>query len=126
MSLTTWNINDQSYDLDLSDADVAARYEDTFEQMIAREKALPVDGKVSAYIRAVYAMHRDLYDGIFGSGAGDAILGGKQNLNHCQQIYLQFLEFVEEQQRAHIEFRNQLQSRYSPARLQRRLQGNKQ
>ncbi len=125
MSLTTWSVNNHNFELDLSDADVAARYETAFEEMIGREKALPVDGKVSEYIRAVYTMHRDLYDRLFGDGAGEKILNGRQHLEHCQQTYLRFLEFVEKQQQAHIDFRNELASRYSPARLQSRMLSRK-
>lgn len=120
MSLTVWSINGQEYELDLNDLETCERYEAAFAKVIEQEKALPKDGVMSRFIRAEVSMHRELYDNLFGKGAGIAILGEKMNLAYCRQIYLKFLDFVSAQQRFNNEFRSEISARFSAARVKER------
>lgn len=122
-----WKINDYEFELDLYDADTADRYEQAFEKMAVKEKALPKDGKLSEYTRAYCNMFKELYDDLFGKGAGEKILGDKANIRICNEIYLKFLDFVSEQKSVITEYKNNLNeraARYSPNRAIRRFSEN--
>ena len=72
-----WEINGISLPLDLSDADVMARYEDAFEAMKHDETDIPRDGRASERIRGYCRMYRNLYDRLFGEGTAARIFDGQ-------------------------------------------------
>lgn len=119
---TVWEINGQSLELDLQDAETAEKYEVAFANMTENEKTLPNDGKPSAYIRAYHEMFVSLFDDLFGAGVGLLVLGEKGNSRICNEVYEQFLEFVSAQKAATMDSKNNMISRFSANRAQRRAE----
>lgn len=117
---TKWEINGLTFELDLEDADTAERYENAFDQMAAEEKKMPKDGKLSEQIRAYCKLFENLYDNLFGEGAGKAILTDKANTRICNEVYDSFLAFVAKQKNESMAFQNSMVNKYSPNRAQRR------
>lgn len=121
MSLTVWEINGLSLELDLGDADVMERYEKAFEEMADTEKLLPKDGKASEKIRAYCNVFRRLFDKIFGSGSSEKLFDGVPvKTSAYEEVYFSFLEFAEKQLVDYEKQRAQRLSRYIPDRQQRR------
>lgn len=114
-----WLINDKAYELDLQDADTADKYEAAFKRMGEDEKSMPKDGTASDKIRAYHKIFVNLYDFLFGEGAGTAILGESANTRICNEVYDSFLSFVSKQKSQSLEFRNSITSRFSAERAQR-------
>ena len=117
---TVWEVNGNSFELDLQDAEVAERYETAFDKMGEEEKLLPKDGKNSEIIKAYHMMFVHLYDRLFGEGSGVKIVGEKANSRVCNEVYYDFLNFVSEQKNSTLSMQNSIISRYSPNRAQRR------
>lgn len=121
MSLTTWEINGVSLELDLGDADVMERYETAFAEMEASEKMLPKDGKASDMIRAYCGVFRELFDKLFGEGTADRLFKGvATSAAAYEEIYYSFINFAQDQlDKAAIQ-RAERMSKYKPNRQQRR------
>ena len=122
---TLWEINGQSFEFDLQDADTAEKYENAFADMGEREKVLPKDGKPSEYIKAYHKMFVSLYDDVLGDGCGVKIVGEKANARICNEAYESFLEFVAKQKASTMEQQNNLINKFSPNRAQRRANEKK-
>jgi hypothetical protein len=118
----TWEINGHSFELDLNDLETAERYEKAFAEMGEREKTVPRAGKVSETIKSYYEMFVFLYDALFGEGSGVKIVGEKANSRVCNEVYDNFLNFVADQKKASLNLQNNIISRYSPNRAQRRAE----
>lgn len=119
---TTWEINGNTFDLDLQDVETAEKYEQAFENMGINEKNIPKNGKNSEIIKGYYNMFVILYDDLFGVGAGVKILGEKANSRTCDEVYENFLNFVRAQTDASLQYRNTILTKYSLNRAQRRAQ----
>lgn len=119
MSLTTWEYNGKTFELDLGDADTAERYEKAFDTMADQEKTLPKDGNASTRIRAYCNLFIDLYDLLFYPGAGREILP-KDSIFLANESYKSFLEFAQNQVISTQNFFPAMQAKYSPNRAQRR------
>lgn len=115
-----WKYNGYEFSLDITDADDAARFEEAMQKLDGWEKSLKKDGTLSERIIAYDQMFRDLYDFLFGEGAGDDILGEKRSMTNCQDSYESLLDFIEQQSIAMGERRAALVDRYSGNRAQRR------
>lgn len=122
---TVWEVNGHSFELDLQDVEVAERYEEAFDKMSEEEKAMPKDGKTSERIRAYYQLFVNVFDRIFGDGSGIKILGEKANTRICNERYSEFLQFVADQTADVRRQSNDLVSKYSPNRAQRRASAKK-
>lgn len=124
----SWEINGISLPLDLSDADIMARYEDAFEEMKKDETTIPKDGRGSEWIRGYCQMYRNLYDRIFGEGTADRIFAGQPTSSEVyENVYDSFLTFVTAQTAGIAERRAAFLSKYTPNRAQKRAaaQGKK-
>lgn len=115
-----WHINGFDFELDMQDADTLDRYEAAFVKMSENEKKLPKDGKASDRVRAYCNLFRMLYDDIFGAGSAEKILGTSNNARVVNEVYEQFLEFVNSQRSVIADTQNRLLERFSPNRAQRR------
>ena len=117
----TWEINGISLPLDLSDADVMARYEDAFEAMGKDETSIPKDGRGSERIRGYCNMYRNLYDRIFGDGTAARIFEGLPTSSEVyENVYESFLDFVMGQTEEIANRRAAFLSRFTPNRAQKR------
>lgn len=119
-SLTTWEYNGATLELNLQDVETAERYEVAFDEMAAREKAFPKDGKNSAIFRAYCEMMYALFDAIFGEGTSQKLMGEKLDAGVCTEAYESFLDFVNKQAVNAVERRAGIVTKYSPNRAQRR------
>lgn len=120
-----WEINGISLPLDLSDADVMARYEDAFEAMKHDETDIPRDGRASERIRGYCRMYRNLYDRLFGEGTAERIFDGLPTSSEVyESVYASFLTFVTAQAEEIARRRAEVFNKYSPSREQRRAAGH--
>ena len=120
-----WEINGISLPLDLSDADVMARYEDAFEAMKQDETDIPRDGRASERIRGYCRMYRNLYDRLFGEGTAERIFDGLPTSSEVyESVYASFLTFVTAQAEEIARRRAEVFNKYSPNREQRRAAGH--
>ena len=121
----TWEINGISLPLDLSDADVMARYEDAFEAMSKDEAGIPKDGRGSERIRGYCRMYRNLYDRLFGEGTAERIFDGLPTSSEVyESVFDSFLTFVTAQAEEIARRRAEVFNKYSPSREQRRAAGH--
>lgn len=120
-----WEINGISLPLDLSDADVMARYEDAFEAMKQDETDIPRGGRASERIRGYCRMYRNLYDRLFGEGTAERIFDGLPTSSEVyESVYASFLTFVTAQAEEIARRRAEVFNKYSPSREQRRAAGH--
>lgn len=117
---TTWEYNGNKFELDVGDADEADHLEEVFKRFDAAEKSLQKDGGLGDMIRRYDKLFRDLYDDLFGVGAGDAILGERKNMNNCDNSFESFLAFIDGQNSHFIARMANINARYSGNRAQRR------
>lgn len=116
---TIWNFNGVEFEFDVTDVDVAEKYEETFAVMGEKEKKLPKEGKQSELLKAQFEWFIETFDRLFGDGAGIKICGGKKSISVCMDAYMSFLAFVKAQKVAIQEKGNSIHSTYSN-RAQRR------
>ena len=122
---TIWRVNGSEFSLDMQDVTVLERYESAFERMGEAEKALPKDGRASERIRAYCMMFRNLFDDIFGEGSSVKIFGETNNARVCNEVYEQFLTFVESQGEYARAPGRRIAERFGPNRAQRRSNARK-
>lgn len=121
MSLKTWEINGQKFELDMEDADVQERYENAFEQMTEEEKTLKKDGKMSEFTRSYCNLFVRLYDRIFGEGTSEKIFAGiPVSISKYIEIYDSFLDFAKQQTDGINADIAKKVAKYKPNRQQRR------
>lgn len=115
-----WHIRGLDLELDLHDADTMELYEKAFAEMSEDIKKLPKDGASSQIVKAYCRIFKALYDRLFGNGTSEQIFGEKNNIRDINEVYDDFLEFVQSQQVDLEAFSNRLSAKYSPNRAQRR------
>ncbi|MBR3422695.1 MAG: hypothetical protein IKG98_11660 [Ruminococcus sp.] len=126
MSLKYWKINGQSFAFDNQDAEYMKRYEDAFDRMSEEARTLPKDGKASDRIIAYCQVFKNLFDRIFGEGAAEKIYKGvPANVERYNEIYENFLDFVQECNNEGAKKYANLISKYKPNRQQRRSNAKK-
>lgn len=119
-----WNYNGNEFEFDMTDADIVERYENVFEEMGEKEKALPKTGKHSEIMRAHYNWFIETFDKLFGEGNGKKICGEKCSLSNCYDAYEDFLSFVAAQRAAQVSRTQRITSTYLN-RAQRRAANKK-
>lgn len=92
-----WKYNDVELEFDMGDVDTQERYEKAFIKMEETEKGLPKTGVYSELSRAYCQMFYELYDDLFGTGAGERLMGKKANVRTTEECYNSFLTFVRAQ-----------------------------
>lgn len=119
-----WNYNGNEFEFDMTDADIVERYENVFEEMGEKEKALPKTGKHSEIMRAHYNWFVETFDKLFGEGNGKKICGEKCSLSNCYDAYESFLAFVALQRTEQVSRTQRITSTYLN-RAQRRAANKK-
>lgn len=124
---TTWEINGKTYELDVYDEETAEKYQNAFKILEKEEIALSKDGELTEQIRNYCQIFYNLFDNIFGEGAGEDILGKSRNVNRCNATYDSFLDFVKKQKIAVVNFKTEIASKYSNRQTRRAAakKGNK-
>lgn len=118
--ITKWTYNGNTFEFDVGDAEDASHFEDVMLHFGDAEKSLKKDGGISDQIIAYDKLFRDMFDEMFGEGAGDAILGERRSMNNCDDAYESFLEFISAQSAGFAERRAALLTKYNGNRAQRR------
>lgn len=111
-----WEINGLSLELDMEDYETSKNYMKAFEEMSEEEKQLKKDGSVDNYVKNYCLLFWHLYDRLFGEGTAEKIFEGKYNCRVCDEVYMDFLDFVKTQQTEAIQRRNNMLSQYKPPR----------
>lgn len=111
-----WEINGLSLELDMEDYETSKNYMKAFEAMSEEEKQVKKDGNVDDYVKNYCLLFWNLYDRLFGEGTAEKIFGGKYNCRVCDEVYMDFLDFVKTQQTEAIQRRNNMLSQYKPPR----------
>lgn len=117
---TVWEVNGNKFSFDMGDAEDAKHFQDVMKRFEAAEKALPKDGDMVQHIISYDKMFRDMYDDLFGEGAGDKILGSRRNMTNVDNTYTSFLEFLASQGNGLNDRRTAIINKYNGNRAQRR------
>lgn len=115
-----WKINGLELELDLEDADIFEKVMKSFEQMDADANSLDKVGNMPDFIRGYCNVHYKFYDRVFGDGTGEKIFGGKKNIRICDEVYDNFLNFMQTAVKKANARRFEISNKYAPNREQRR------
>lgn len=91
--MSLWKFGDFETDVDFTDADFLDAIEDAKAAMHEEQKNVPVVGKNSDIIRARCACFYVFFDTLFGEGAGERILRGKNSIMLCNEAAESLLDF---------------------------------
>lgn len=91
--MSLWKFGDFEADVDFTDADFLDAIEDAKAAMHEEQKNVPVVGKNSDIIRAQCACFYVFFDTLFGEGAGERILRGKNSIMLCNEAAESLLAF---------------------------------
>lgn len=119
-----WKINGLGLELDLEDADVFEKVMKSFEQMDEDAKSLDKVGSVPDFIRGYCNIHHKFYDRVFGDGTGERIFGGKKNTRICDEVYDNFLSFMQAAVKKANARRFEMSNKYAPNRGKRKGKKN--
>lgn len=120
-----WKINGLELELDLEDADVFEKTTKAFEQMDEDGKKIDKVGSMPEFIKQYCDVHYKVYDRIFGEGTGEKIFNGKRNARICDEVWDDFLAFMQASVKKSNERRFQLNNKYMPNMEQKRNQSRK-
>lgn len=118
--VTVWEYNGFTFELDVGDADTAEHIEGVFDRFSKAEKRVKRDGSMKEIIISYDKLFRDMFDDMFGTGAGDDILGEKRSIKNCNAAYESFLDFINAQRENFAEQNAMLNAKYNGNRVQRR------
>lgn len=119
-----WKINGLGLELDLEDADVFEKVMKSFEQMDEDAKSLDKVGSAPDFIRGYCNIHHKFYDRVFGDGTGERIFGGKKNTRICDEVYDNFLSFMQAAVKKANARRFEMSNKYAPNRGKRKGKKN--
>ncbi len=100
MMNTVWEINGQSLELDLDDANDMERYETAFKKMSERSSAMGTKSNVSASerIKETCEIYRNLINDIFGGGTAEKIVSPScYKLRVHEEMVESFMDFAKTQ-----------------------------
>lgn len=120
-----WKINGLELELDLEDVDEFEKVMKAFEQMDEDEKKLDKVGSMPDFIRQYCDVYYKMYDRIFGEGTAEKIFNGKKNARICDEVWDNFLGWIQAAVRKANARRSQLNKKYMPERDQNRDQRRK-
>lgn len=95
--MSLWKFGDFEREIDFTDADFLERLENAQGQLDQESKNVPKVGKSSEIVREQTACFQRFYDSLFGEGAGQKILKGKNSLEHALYSIESLTTFYEEE-----------------------------
>ena len=98
--MSLWKFGDFEAEVDFTDADFLDAIEDAKAAMYEEQKNVPVVGKNSDIIRAQCACFYVFFDTLFGEGAGERILRGKNSVMLCNEAAESLLAFEDAETKA--------------------------
>lgn len=114
-NLTIWEINGVKLELDITEADTAARYENALNALKNDIPAVEISElSASARIREICKAYRNLYDVLFGEGTSRKIFAGiPDSILKYNAVFEKFLAFVSKQANTRNQLA-QLHEKYLP------------
>ena len=91
--MSLWKFGNFEAEVDFTDADFLDVLEEAKAEMFEAEKKVPITGKQSDIIRAQCACFYVFFDTLFGDGAGERILCGKNSIKLCTEAAESLLDF---------------------------------
>lgn len=91
--MSLWKFGGFEADVDFTDADFLDAIDEAKAAMHEAEQNVPVVGKNSDIIRAQCACFYVFFDTLFGEGAGERILCGKNSIKLCNEAAESLLDF---------------------------------
>ena len=91
--MSLWKFGDFEADVDFTDADFLDAIDEAKAAMHEAKQNVPVVGKNSDIIRAQCACFYVFFDTLFGEGAGERILCGKNSIKLCNEASKSLLDF---------------------------------
>lgn len=116
---TIWHYNDNDFELDIYDEVDAAKYKSAMEKLSEDEKNVKKTGEHLEVIRSYTQIFYNLYDNLFGEGAGIKVLGERRNVRKCNESYDDFLNFVYKQKSDVDCFAESISSKYANRQARR-------
>lgn len=89
--MSLWKCNDVELEVDMEDVEFQEKYEKAFNKMGETEQNLQKIGSLSEITKQYCQMFYQLFDGIFGSGTGEKLFGGKYNTRLVDEVYDSFI-----------------------------------
>ena len=83
--MSLWTFGDFEAEVDFTDADFLDAIDEAKAAMHEAEQNVPIVGKNSDIIRAQCACFYVFFDTLFGEGAGERILCGKNSIKLCNE-----------------------------------------
>lgn len=114
-----WKFNGFEVEFDVTDVDIAEKYEKTFDIMGEKEKQLPKVGKQSELLKAQFEWISETFDLLFGEGSSAKIFNGKKSVALGLEAYESFLAFIKAQKTDLLNKGQRINSTYAN-RAQRR------
>ena len=112
--MSQWVINEQAFEMDLTDADFAEKYQSAFETLATEEEKLPKDGRLSEILKANCGIYYNLFDNIFGEGSGQKIFAGKMSISLCEVVFDDFFSFCQKEVGRMTQLRTKRFEKYAP------------
>ena len=91
--MSLWKFGNFEAEVDFTDADFLDVLEEAKAEMFEAGKKVPITGKQSDIIRAQCACFYVFFDTLFGDGAGERILCGKNSIKLCTEAAESLLDF---------------------------------
>ena len=91
--MSLWKFGNFEAEVDFTDADFLDVLEEAKAEMFEAGKKVPITGKQSDIIRAQCACFYVFFDTLFGEGAGERILCGKNSIKLCNEAAESLLDF---------------------------------
>lgn len=92
--MSLWKFGDFEADVDFTDADFLDVLEEAKAEMFEAGKKVPITGKQSDIIRAQCTCFYVFFDTLFGDGAGERILCGKNSIKLCTEAAESLLDLM--------------------------------
>lgn len=115
-----WKVNNLEFEFDLEDADTLENMMDVFERVDQKVEQLGKVGPHVGYLRSFCDIYYEMFDNLFGEGAGEKIFEGKHNARICEEVSNDFISFANRQVNEVGKRRSQRTNKYVPNRKQRR------
>jgi len=113
--MKTWDINGISLDFDFTNPEHVERVETAFEDMAEREKNFPQTKRISEKIRLYCMIYLDFFNKVFGDGTAEKIFAKTPvSIASCEEVYADFLRFVNAQSEEIKRKRTENFGKYSP------------
>lgn len=118
-------LNGVEFDLDLMDLDTSEKFDREMDKVVKvaeKAKGMSRTESIRTQCQAIF----DCIDNLMGKGTHKKIFGNKVNLRDCLKVFEQLALEIKKQNEEDAKEFSQMTLKYSPNRVQRRSNKNKQ